>query len=229
MPGRSEREDTALTDAQETKPPAALAGDADAFDTIYKDGLWGGKGGGSGPGSELSEMWPTVIYLAQFIATHRIERIVDLSCGAMAWWPTVIAMSQREVQFTGFDISDHAIARNTARLVSFPNMSFQQADALSCAIPACDLLICRETLNHLPIDHAQAILGRMSAADTRYFGATQNRFVAVNAADDARKTKLGATFRYTDWDLSKAPFNLPDPVAEIPENRGRSLAIYTPH
>lgn len=210
----------------EGKKSEGSVGQAASFDAIYKNKLWGRKGGGSGPGSELSAMWPAVIQLAHFISDHQINHIVDLSCGAMAWWPTAIALSKRDVRFTGFDISKVVISRNKERLASFTNIEFKQGDALTCQIGPCDLLVCRETLNHLPMDHAQGIIKRMAKAHSQYYCLSQNRSVEQNADDTAREIKVGSAYKYTEWNFSLPPFDLGTPFTEIPENRGRSLAIY---
>lgn len=198
-----------------------------SFEQIYKNGLWGSKGGGSGPGSELGEMWPTVILLADFINKKKIDRVVDLSCGAMAWWPTVLALTKRDVHFIGLDVSADVISRNKSRLASFPKMEFRVDNALSCRIDACDLLVCRETLNHLPIEDAKEIIERMVRSEAKYIAITQNRLIENNRGDENREIKFGSAFKYTDWNLSLQPFCLGESHYEIPENRRRSLAIYS--
>jgi hypothetical protein len=188
--------------------------------------LWGSEGGGSGPGSELSSVLPTGIRMARFIEQHNIRRIVDLSCGAMAWWPTVLSLARNDVSFLGFDVSETVIESNKRRLRSYRNFEFRTENAVSVDIPACDLLVCGETLNHLPISDAENISRRMLSSKCRFAAMSQNAFVDVNLNDSQRKTKYGAAFRYTDWNLSKSPFNLPVLFVEIPDERGRSLAIY---
>jgi len=59
------------------------AGYNTSFDRIYKNEMWGRKGGGSGPGSELTSVLPMCIALGRFIDTYQLRKIVDLSCGAM--------------------------------------------------------------------------------------------------------------------------------------------------
>ena len=204
----------------------AMTSHEESFDEIYKKNLWGFKGGGSGPGSELGDIWPTVILLSRFISENHISHVVDLSCGAMNWWPTALALSGHDVRFTGLDVSKKVISRNRKRLASFSNMEFRAANALTAEIPSCDLLVCRETLNHLPIDDARTIIGRMAQAPARFFALSQNRYIKTNLTDGGREVKIGTSFKYTDWNLALEPFNLGDPIAEIPEKRGRSLAIY---
>ncbi len=201
-------------------------GYGESFDAIYSKGLWGRKGGGSGRGSELSNILPACIALARFIDDRNIERIVDLSCGAMAWWPTVISLARTDIQFVGADVSAVVIEKNTERLKSYRNMTFVNADALTWDIPECDLLVCRETLNHLPMGDALAIAKRMLGAACRFAALTQNAFVEENTPDQDREAKVGTALKYTEWNFSKAPFHLPPPEFEIPDERGRTLALY---
>ncbi len=166
------------------------------------------------------------IRLARFIDEHNVKRIVDLSCGAMAWWPTTLGFAKRDVHFLGFDVSNEVIQRNKERLRSYRNFEFRAENAVSVEIPSCDLLVCRETLNHLPIADAKLVMDRMLGSQSRFVAISQNAFIDVNLDDGQRETKHGAALKYTDWNISKPPFNTPDPFFEIPDEIGRSLAIF---
>lgn len=199
---------------------------SNSFNRIYDKGLWTAAGGGSGPGSELSAVLPMCVKLARFIDRENIRTITDLSCGGMAWWPTALAFAETQVRFHGVDISSTAINRNASNLRSFANMSFEVGDATTFTPDACDLLVCRETINHLRRDDAAKIVHRMQDHPARYFALSQFDAGRENPDDTKRTRKTGSAFRYTDWNLSLPPFNLPDPLVEIEDLHGRVFAIY---
>ena len=215
-----------LTTLQPLKAGDANESYSHYFNRIYDNEMWTSAGGGSGPGSELSAVLPMCVKLARFIDREKIRSIVDLSCGGMAWWPTALALAQTDVRFHGVDISSTAINRNKAALRSFDNISFEVGDATSFAPDACDLLVCRETINHLRRDDAQLIVQRMQNLPSRYFALSHFAHAPENPDDTKRARKTGSAFRYTDWNLSLPPFNLPDPLVEIEDLHGRVFAIY---
>jgi len=197
-----------------------------SFNRIYDNEMWSAAGGGSGPGSELSAVLPMCVKLARFIDREDIRSVVDLSCGGMAWWPTTLAFAQTDVRFHGVDISSTAINRNKATLRSFANFSFQVGDATTFTPDACDLLVCRETINHLRRDDAETIVHRMQDLPSRYFALSHFDEAQENPDDTRRARKTGSAYRYTDWNLSLPPFNLPPPLVEIEDLNGRVFAIY---
>ena len=215
-----------LTTLQPLKVGDANESYSHSFNRIYDNEMWTSAGCGSGPGSELSAVLPMCVKLARFIDRENIRSIVDLSCGGMAWWPTALAFAQSDVRFHGVDISSTAINRNKAALRSFANISFEVGDATSFAPDACDLLVCRETINHLRSDDAQTIVQRMQNLPSRYFALSHFEDAQENPDDTKRARKTGSAFRYTDWNLSLPPFNLPDPLVEIEDLHGRVFAIY---
>jgi len=137
-----------------------------------------------------------------------------------------MSFSRVNVEFVGFDVSKEVIETNMARLRSWRNMEFSVQDALECEIPACDLLVCREMVNHLSINDAKVIVERMRTAPCGFFAVSQNAFVRENATDERRTVKIEQAYKYTDWNLLLEPFNLPEPFSEIFESKGRTLAIY---
>lgn len=211
------------------KVPQELSEMTKSFDAVYEKGLWRG-GEGSGPGSELSNCLPMCFQLANFINTHKIEKIADVSCGGMAWWPTVLSLVNHKVQFYGFDVSSVAIRRNRVKFAGYANMAFSVADARKVQLPKCDLVVCRETINHLSVSNAKAVIENLQAADTRYVCFSDEDLVEKNVVEDnKRHNKKGAdehVFVYSRWNLRLDPFFLPEPDHTIREFNGRCMQFY---
>lgn len=198
----------------------------ESFDRIYEQNMWGPKGAGSGPGSDLALVLPICVELARFIDREDINSIVDISCGGMAWWPTTLALAENEVHFRGVDVSSKIIHRNKALFRSFPVFSFEHGNALTYDAGKSDLLVCRETINHLARQDALKIVQRMMNMEARFVALSQNSYTVNNPHDEERVSKTGSAFKYTDWNISLPPFNLPEPTYSIPDFKGRTLAIY---
>ena len=127
------------------------------------------------------------------------------------------------------DISGVAIARNQKAFAHDPNYSFAQGDSASAELPSSQLIVCRETLNHLKADKAKAIIKNCMSSAQLYVAFTDNSTSTTNPPDADRKLKLkdsDEVYRYTEWNLALSPLSLPEPYARIPEIRGRFLNIY---
>jgi len=140
------------------------------FELIYDRSVWGG---GSGTGSNLQY---TLIYAAY--AQHLIDRadvrtIVDLGCGD---WRFSKYLDLKGRDYLGVDIVPSVIDANTAAYGS-AHIRFQAADITTFEIPPCDLLLCKDVLQHLSNANVQAILGRARIAG---IAAITNDYYPVN-------------------------------------------------
>ena len=120
---------------------------ADVFADIYKNGEWGGQFGqfcsGSGSNEYHASRYADVIRAV--IRDKKIRSVVDLGCGDF----TVGAKLQMEgVRYTGVDIVCDLIRLNQEKFGS-ANVSFQCADIITEDLPAGDLCLIRQVLQHL--------------------------------------------------------------------------------
>lgn len=200
-----------------------------AFDLVYASQRWTSQGNGSGPGSDYNNCRAMCDELTKFIAEQKIQRIVDVSCGGMAWWPHIFQALDYRIEFHGFDASSLAIKANVAKFHGQPSLRFQTADARIYPFPKSDLLICRQTLNHLWREDCTEVLQNLRSREHRFLAITHNSGVARNLEDEERlplmPPRRDATC-YTPINLTLSPYSMPRPAREIPDVEGGVLAIF---
>ena len=168
-----------------------------AFSTIYEQGLWGRDASGrgiSGPGSTLAQGKAFVDYVQSFIDTHEILSIVDIGCGD---WVLAQHIDWGDRDYLGVDVVASVIERNQD-MHGTDKIRFVQLDGCSEALPAGDLLICKDVLMHLSNANIQHILAQSKKFKYCIF---VNDTVGANNRD-----MTAGGFR--PLDLTRAPFNL---------------------
>ncbi|MDJ0825374.1 MAG: methyltransferase [Rhodobacter sp.] len=113
----------------------------DVFERIYRTDHWKG---GSGEGSAYAPNKPYVAFLQAFLARRRVRSVVDLGCGD---WQFSQHIDWRGVAYDGFDLVDAVQARNRAAFGS-ATVRFHAAVEDWDALPAADLLIAKDVLQH---------------------------------------------------------------------------------
>jgi 2-polyprenyl-3-methyl-5-hydroxy-6-metoxy-1,4-benzoquinol methylase len=143
------------------KAPPSLFGErrdpAHVFTGIYERGVWGG---GSGAGSNIER---TAMYagLVQYLVTSpAIRTVVDLGCGD---WRFSRHLDLSQVDYTGIDVVASVITENQARYAR-PGIRFQEADVASFALPDCDLVLCKDVLQHLGNVNVMRVLSQRPRA-----------------------------------------------------------------
>lgn len=169
-----------------------------AFDTIYKQGVWGrdteGKGT-SGGGSTLKHGTFFIDYVQKFINTHEVHSIVDVGCGD---WALAEHIDWGDRDYLGIDVVQDLIERNRERH-STEKIHFMHLDAGRQELPSGDLLICKDVLCHLPLIYIHHILAQI------------NQFKYCILVCDFAQMKRNKDCNVGDWrplDLTKSPFYL---------------------
>jgi len=196
------------------------------FDRVYRTNRWTTAGNGSGPGSALGPEDPLIKGLVRFIRSNAIGRIVDVSCGGMAWWPHVLAETEG-IAFHDFDVSHVIVNRNRE---AFPDRGwrFDVADARTHAFPHADLIVCRQTLNHLWPEDAVAVVNNLRRC-ARFLAITHDPAIRANPAkadhyplfDDCTRAT-----RYVRLNLHLDPFSPMPGIAAIPDVDDQRLGIF---
>jgi SAM-dependent methyltransferase len=113
------------------------------FEAIYAEGGWNGMG--SGWGSTLEYNREYLKFLEAFIKFNRIESVVDYGCGD---WTFSQHMNWHGADYLGLDCVPAVIERNQQRYQR-GNVRFELTSFSRFWIPACDLLIVKDVLQHL--------------------------------------------------------------------------------
>ncbi len=126
------------------------------FSNIYRDNIWG-KGSGVGSLPEYTAAYRSLVQT--FLRDNKIQSVVDFGCGD---WQFSKLIDWGEIDYQGFDVVESVILENQ-RAFGRKNIRFQVLND-SSALPPADLLICKDVLQHLPIDdikHYLAVFRRL--------------------------------------------------------------------
>ena len=129
------------------------------FSDIYARGVWRG---GSGAGSDVANALLYAAYLQHLIRQRGTGRIVDLGCGD---WRFTKHIDLGDCDYIGVDIVSDVVARNTATHGT-ARIQFVCADVTTFQSPSCDLLLCKDVLQHLSHANVAAVLARLTTAKT---------------------------------------------------------------
>jgi hypothetical protein len=114
--------------------------------------IWGTEGDGSGAGSDIQFTTNMRQRLITWMIAHNIRSMVDVSCGSALWTTVFIKDIQQQLpdfKYYGYDVSEEAIKRAHNHLEGVPNVVLGVADMRTLPIPDVDLILCRDSLQHL--------------------------------------------------------------------------------
>ena len=190
---------------------------AERFGAIYRDRMWQNPETASGFGSTLAATGQLRRGLNDFFRRNDIASWLDAPCGDANWQPHV----RFSGRYTGIDIVPDMIAANRER-IDRSGWQFEVRDIVSDALPAADLVLCRECMNHLPLDDGVRALANLERAAGKFLLVTDYPQCRDNAQQPA-------SFRYRPLNLTLAPFGLRTPDAWIDEDDhepGKRIAIW---
>ena len=165
------------------------------FDSVYKSDIWVG---GSGPGSDPELCKNYIAFLQEFFKENNIQSIVDCGCGD---WQFSQYMDFSGIDYQGFDVAAFVVSQNNARFQK-ENVHFHLYDGDFLQLPAADLLICKDVLQHLDNQRIQTFIRQLP----RFKFA-----ILTNDICDPTNPLLNADITsgsYRPLDLRKAPFSL---------------------
>ncbi len=180
----------------------------EAFSRIYREERWG-EAAASGGGSTLDYTAPVRSTLKQVIDSHEITSMLDVACGDFGWMPTVLDSLARSFRYVGSDIVPELISEHSG---AYPQHEFHVIDFVRDPLPVCDLILCRDALQHLAVQDIHVALENFSQSGAKYLLATTHlrRFGWRN-----RRNKR--TGQCLDRNLLLPPFSLPDPIVIFSE------------
>jgi O-methyltransferase len=187
------------------------------FQMIYRRGLWGEDGTGpffSGVGSRGAAATAYVDCMAELLAdcTEKAQRpitVVDLGCGDFAIGRELIARVP-SLNYIGGDIVPELIEHHT-KAHSTDRVRFQAVDIVAERLPAGDVCLVRQVLQHLSNDDIQHVLPKLEKYRTIYISEGQPMIVEGPVNPDK---PAGSGVRF-DWrtgrgrglELDQPPFN----------------------
>lgn len=112
------------------------------FDTIYREGIWGG---GSGGGSSAASTIRYRSFLITFFRNKQVRSVLDIGCGD---WELSRLVPWDNIRYVGADIVPNLIDENRKKYGA-PNIEFIRMDAVEDDWPDAELVILKDVLQHL--------------------------------------------------------------------------------
>lgn len=165
------------------------------FQEIYENNDWGY---GSGLGSLEVNTRGYRAFLQHFISEKKITTVIDMGCGD---WQFSKLIDWGGVNYQGYDVAPMVVSKNNVEF-SKENVSFTLYSGNTAELPAADLLIVKDVLQHLP---NQMVLDFLPILKQYKYVILTNCTNPKNANDVNNDIKLG-DFRYID--LRIPPFSL---------------------
>lgn len=170
---------------------------SDVFQEIYRNSEWGR---GSGPGSSPSNTIEYRAFLERFIRANAVKKVTDLGCGD---WQFSHLIDWSAVEYLGLDLVAEVVDANSKRF-SAKNIRFDEFRDID-DLPAGDLLIAKEVLQHLP---NSMIIEYLVVIKTKY------RFALLTNSTEPRALanqdiSIGG---FRPLRLQDTPFNVPGAV-----------------
>ena len=178
----------------------------DRFNHIYETNLWDESESVSGPGSTLEETEPLRRLLPGLLRELNANTLLDLPCGDFNWMQHT---DLGGVQYIGGVLVGEIIERNRAKHVR-EGIEFRKIDLVNDMLPSADVILCRDCLVHFSFADAQAALANIARSGAKWLLTTSSPGVTRN--DDI------VTGQWRSINLTRPPFNLPDPKQVIAEN-----------
>lgn len=159
----------------------------------------------SGPGSTPDQTAEIAGALPSLLERLEVRRLLDVPCGDFSWMATV---ELRDVSYIGGDLVPE-IVEETRRRHGAADRAFLELDLTTSDLPAADLLLCRDCLVHLSNEDVGAALENVVRSGIQWL---------LTTTFPAEPTNLDIVTG--DWrpiDLTKPPFDLPQPVELLNE------------
>ena len=185
----------------------AQRGPAEIFSDYARSNKWGDKDSLSGKGSNLEATAEVRKFLPALLRELGATSMVDVPCGDFFWMRHVDLTG---IDYLGGDIVPDLIQANR-QTHARPGIAFQVVDLISGPVPKADVIFVRDCLVHLSHDHVQAALCNIAQS-----GAT---WLLTTTFPDTPTNEDIATGEWRAIDLTKPPFNLPQPERLVAEGQ----------
>lgn len=179
---------------------------ADIFKEISDSNLWYGAESVSGPGSALDQTQVLVEKLPALFRKYQIKTILDVPCGDFNWMQR---LAMEGMQYIGADVVPEIVERNHERFGD-KHRKFVHLDMVSDALPAVDLVFCRDCLVHFSFSDIASALENIYKSGSRY--------LMITTFPDEPENHDIPTGGWRTLDFKKAPFYFPEPLELLNEN-----------
>ncbi len=184
----------------------------DVFTEIYRENFWLGTKSRSGQGSTLGTTAVIRQELSQLFDMFKIESILDAGCGDYYWMRTV---DMKGRLYFGADIVPEMIEKNRECFAD-DNHHFLCLNLAEDILPKVDMVICRDVLAHLDAQTVCKVLRNLKASGSTFLLATTH---------ETGKNRSIVPGNHYPYDLTAAPFSLPEPLILIRETTAEDSSL----
>jgi hypothetical protein len=175
------------------------------FTAAYRSRAFGGNESASGPGSDLAQTEVIRRELPRVLREVNAKSMLDIPCGDFNWMRLV---KFDGVQYIGADVVAELVAENQ-KCYGGAGREFRQLNLIRDALPAVDVIFCRDCLVHLTTEETLTAIENIRRSGSIYLLTTTFPTVRQNRA-------LGVGWR--PLNLQRPPYLFPEPVQLINEH-----------
>jgi len=188
------------------------------FSRLYSRGGWASTESVSGPGSTLECTQAIREKLPEVVMQLGVRSMLDAPCGDFHWMKQLIGKLPADFIYWGADIVAPLI--DSLKKYESRNVRFLVADIRKDALPASDLVLCRDCLIHLSTYDVRCVLDNLKRSGAHYLLMTS--FSEVDGYEDIH------TGRFRPVNFERAPFSFPEPLMRIDDGdfRGKFLGLW---
>lgn len=187
------------------------------FSRIYRDNEWHGIETRSGPGSHLEPTRRPAQAIVRLVGWLGVRSVLDVGAGEGNWMPDLPG-------YIGVDVAPEAIEEARRR---HPDRAYAVANIIYDDVPASELVIVRDVVQHLTQDTGIRLL--LAAAEA-------GRWLLASTYLDGENVVIEDGDAYRP-DLTAPPFSFPPPLILIPDgyvyhdgdvvrDRGKMLGLW---
>jgi SAM-dependent methyltransferase len=181
------------------KSPSAV------FREIFHGNGWGGEESVSGHGSSMASTQAIREALPRLLKELECRVLLDVPCGDFHWMGTL----GLDVDYIGCDIVPDLVEENQ-KIHGNARRRFRVLDLITDEIPTADVVLCRDCLVHLSNKNVEKVLKNIKRSGARYL-------LATTFPESGKNIDI-PTGAWRAIDLTRAPFNLPQPIRLIHEH-----------
>lgn len=175
---------------------------------------------GCGAGSTFDNTESVREWLPRLLSQLQVTRMLDAPCGDFNW------MSRTDlygIEYIGADYDEVHCAWTKARATSPSKFKPRSKTVVSMdicrdALPAADLMLCRDFLQHLPNADVFAALNNFLGSGIAWLLTTSH--------DNETNGDIPKCGMFRPLNLTAAPFNFPAPRRSISDGDGRMLGLW---
>lgn len=186
---------------------------AERFRLLHDLGIYHAEESLSGAGSSLAETESLRRELPALFKRLGVTSLLDVPCGDFHW---MSRLDLSGVSYVGADIVSGLIESNRQRFGS--PLEFRVLDVTADPLPQVDLILCRDLLIHLGTRDAARALANILRSGSR--------LLLVSHYFDRKENLDIPSGDFRPINLTRAPFDLPQPAERIDEDSRLEDGLY---